>query len=307
MVISFPLMIRFSDGRSAIGESWLNHVHFSNAFCFQKMFLFGIHVLNMSINHQNEGTCKEDLTTTRLELCFEVSKSMTTEESIDFARKVESYITLLLAKMNVNPQNGFNYTEVDWLNFHMRNSLNDFSPRVLLTAKMITQVDLGIEKWNVAGEYDNIIFSNYYNGIRANSIISKYFHWFLIIEVIEHSKLYSREFTELLFTQSEIDIIVKSFKGNEAKSNAIKSLKSRTVKSRKRKLYEILRIIGVTEYSIYDEKNTLTEEIAGKILDYRNSLFHRGKKIDELFMWHHFFPIIRDIVDLLLRNSKLLD
>ena len=261
----------------------------------------------MSINPRNMGTCKEDLTTTNLELIFEVSKNMTSKESIDFARKVESYITLLMAKNNVNPQCGFNYTEVDWLNFNTRNSFNDFSPRVLLSAKMITQIDLVREKWLIAGEYDNVIFSNYYSGIKANDIISKYFHWFLIIEAIEHSNLYGNEFTEHLFEQSELESIVEQFKGNEAKSRAIKNLKSLTVKSRKRKLYEILQVISVTEYSIYDEKHALEDEVMGKILAYRNSLFHRGKKFDELFMWHHFFPIIRDIVDLLLRNLKLLD
>ena len=187
------------------------------------------------------GTYKEDLTTTRLELRFEVSKNMTSKESTDFARKVESYITLLMAKNNVNPQCGFNYTEVDWLNFNTRNSFNDFSPRVLLSAKMITQVDLSIEKWNIAGEYDNVIFSNYYNGIKAINIISKYFHWFFIIEMIEHSERYNREFTELLFTQSEIDTIAEPFKGNEVKSNAIKSLKSRTAKSRKKNYTRFFR------------------------------------------------------------------
>ena len=39
----------------------------------------------MSINPRNMGTCKEDLTTTNLELIFEVSKNMTSKESTDFA------------------------------------------------------------------------------------------------------------------------------------------------------------------------------------------------------------------------------
>ncbi|MBQ3443114.1 MAG: hypothetical protein IJG33_07710 [Selenomonadaceae bacterium] len=65
-------------------------------------------------------------------------------------------------------------------------------------------------------------------------------------------------------------------------------MKSLTVESRKRKLYKIIQKVGVTEYSIYDEKHALEKEVIGKILDYRNSLFHRVKKFDELFMWHHF-------------------
>ena len=92
MIMSVPLMIRFSGGRSDVGKSWLNDIRFSNAFCFQNLFLFGTHVLSMSINPRNMGTCKEDLTTTNLELIFEVSKNMTSKDSIDFARDCGQYM-----------------------------------------------------------------------------------------------------------------------------------------------------------------------------------------------------------------------
>lgn len=50
MIMSVPLMIRFSGGRSDVGESWLNDIRFSNAFCFQNLFLFGTHVLSNGVH-----------------------------------------------------------------------------------------------------------------------------------------------------------------------------------------------------------------------------------------------------------------
>lgn len=306
MVINFPLIIKSSGGRVDIGTSMSNCVLFKNSACFQEIFLFGVHILSVSINPRNTAVDKDFSVTEKFDFCFEVVKVMTREESIDFARKVESYFTLLLARKNVDPQSGFNYAEVDWLNFCTTNSFNNKVIRTTLLGKMTAQLELNREQWNVTNEYDDVIFSNYYDGLRANSCISKYFHWFLIIEVIEHSNRYKREFTELLFEASELDAIAKQFKSN-AKSEAIKSLKGRTKKSRKRKLYEILQTIGVNEYSIYDEKYCLTLETVNKIIEYRNSLFHRGGKFDERFIWYHFFPIVREIVTLLLNNPKLLD
>lgn len=306
MVINFPLIIRSSGGRLDVGTSMSNCVLFKNSACFREIFLFGAHILSVSINPRNIVVDKDFSITEKFDFCFEVAKDMTKEESIDFARKVEGYFTLLLSRTNVNPQNGFNYAEVDWLNFYTTNSFNDKVIRTTLLGNMTAQLELNREQWNVTNEYDNVIFSNYYDGVKANSCISKYFHWFLIIEVIEHSNRYKQEFTELLFAASELDVIAKQFK-SKAKSEAIKSLKGRTEKSRKIKLYEILQAIGVNEYSIYDEKYCLTLETVNKIIEYRNSLFHRGEKFDEEFMWHHFFSIVREIVTLLLNNPKLLD
>ena len=306
MVIHFPLMIKSSGGRIDIGTFMSNCVRFKNSACFREIFLFGVHILSVSINPRNIVVDKDFSVTEKFDFCFEVAKGMTREESIDFARKVESYFTLLLVRKNINPQSGFNYAEVDWLNFYTTNSFNDKVIRTTLSGKITAQLELNREQWNVTNEYDNVIFSNYYDGVKANSCISKYFHWFLIIEVIEHSNRYKREFTELLFAASELDAIAKQFK-SQAKSETIKSLKGRTEKSRKRKLYETLQAMGVNEYSIYDEKYYLTLETVNKIIEYRNSLFHCGEKFDEMFMWHHFFPIVREIVDLLLKNPNLLD
>ena len=306
MVINFPLIIKSSGVRIDIGTSMSNCVRFKNSACFREILLFGAHILSVSINPRNIFVDKNFPVTEKIDFCFEVAKDMTREESVDFARKIESYITLLLARKNVNPQNGFNYAEVDWLNFYTTSSLNDKVIRTALLIKGTVELELNIDQWKVANEYGNVIFSNYYNGIKANDVVSKYFHWFLIIEVIEKSSRYEREFTELLFEPNELDAVAKQFK-SQAKSNAIKSLKGRTKKSRKEKLYEILQAIGVKEYSAYDEKYCLSLETVNKIIDYRNSLFHRGEKFDEIFMWHHFFPIVREIVDLLLNNPKLLD
>lgn len=313
--INFLIEIKSSGRINQIGYSSINQVQITNVACFKDLRLFGFDVIVANISHQNIKTPNGVVFTTKINLNFELAQDVTKSESMSFARKVESYITLLLAKSDENPQSGFSYAEIDWLQFSSENTdslilrctLGIPSVKMSVSGEMTKSLAFRKEEWNVENEYNNLIFSNYYDGIKANHYASKYFHWFLIIEAIEHSELYKREFQERLFDSSELDAIAEQFNDNETKRNAITSLKSRTLMSRKEKLYTILQKLGITAYHLHGEDHILSRETVTKIIEFRNSLFHQGEKLDEWFIWNDLFPIVRDIADLLIRNPNLLD
>lgn len=307
--ITFSVEIKSSGGMSSIGYSSQNYVRVANFICCRKLRLFGSDVISLSISPQNMKSVKGMDVTTRLVFRVELDSSLTNKEIESFARKTESYTTLLLANSDVNPQSGFSYAEVDWLHFNPRetngSSLQDVW--IIMSSAMTKIVTFNKDQWNVENDYSNVIFDNYYDGIRATHCKSKYFHWFLIIEVIEHSNLYQRKFNEKLFDEVELEAIAKQFENDKTKRDAILGLKWRTKKQRAEKLHEILQEIGVGSYQFRDEKHELSLKTVKTMIDYRNKLFHRGEKLDEQFVWNKFFPIIREIVNLLLNHPNLLD
>ena len=310
--IRCPVEIKSSGERQWIGYSSINHVHIKEYICFENVKMFGLNIAGINITPKNKLSFDKGTITTKLELCFITVEDMNSEESIRFALNIEKHITFLLAESDENPMNGFSYAEIDWLNFRATKidslqipSLPSIQVYTLSTA--IKSLNFEIKHWSVANEYNDVIFDSYYNGIKANHYTSKYFHWFLIIEAIEKSNRYKREFQELLFDRSELDTIADQFKGNIVKCNAITGLKNRTIKSRKEKLYEILKKMGITSYRFHDKDHALSLDIIDKMIKFRSSLFHRGTKLDELFIWNDFFPIIRDIVRLLIKDPTLLD
>lgn len=307
--ITFSVEIKSSGGIRTVGYLSRNLVRVANFIYCQNLRLFGSDVISLSISPQNIKSVKGMEVTTRLVFRVELDSSLTNKEIESFARKTESYTTLLLASSDVNPQSGFSYAEVDWLHFNPietnNSSLQDVW--IIMSSAMTKIIELNKEQWNIENEYNNVIFDNYYDGIRATHCKSKYFHWFLIIEVIERSKLYQRKFQEKLFDADELEAIAKQFENDKTKREAILGLKGRTKKQRAEKLHEVLQEIGVGSYQFRDEKHELSLETVKTMIAYRNSLFHRGEKLDEQFVWNKFFPIIRDIVNSLLNRPNLLD
>lgn len=168
----------------------------------------------------------------------------------------------MLSNSDVNPQSGFSYAEVDWFQFNPI-ELDNYSlqnARIYTSSTWTKIVTFNKEQWNIENEYNNVIFDNYYDGIRATHCKSKYFHWFLIIEVIERSKLYQRKFQEKLFDADELEAIAKQFENDKTKREAILGLTGRTKKQRAAKLHELLREIGVGSYQFRDEKHELSLE-----------------------------------------------
>lgn len=260
--ITFSVEIKSSSGIRTVGYSSRNLVRVANFICCRNLRLFGLDVISLSISPQNMQSVGGTAITTRLDFRVELDSSLTNKEIESFARKTENYTTLLLANSDVNPHSGFSYAEVDWFQFNPI-ELDNYSlqnARIYTSSTWTKIVTFNKEQWNIENEYSNVIFDNYYDGIRATHCKSKYFHWFLIIEVIERSKLYQRKFQEKLFDADELEAIAKQFENDKTKRDAILNLKWRTKKQRVEKLHELLREIGVGSYQFHAEKHELSLE-----------------------------------------------
>ncbi|MCI5121402.1 MAG: hypothetical protein D3908_09485, partial [Candidatus Electrothrix sp. AUS4] len=82
----------------------------------------------------------------------------------------------------------------------------------------------------------------YYDGLVAEYPKSKYFHWFLILESLEHSDLYKKMFNDRLFDDTEEKAVrdLAEQMNDGTKKGAILQLLSRTKEVRKTKLLKLL-------------------------------------------------------------------
>ena len=237
-----------------------------------------------------------------------------------FIQNVAKHISYLLSKDEVNPQNGFCYAELNLFDLEILNNnesvLHDkitvgeksyfFKDR--MSAIFSTIFQFQENQWNINSDvYDSIILDIYYEGLKANTVKSKFFHWFLILEFIEHSKIYKDNFSDLLFDKKELEGLAQNFEKESDKYNAIMNLKGRSKESRPSKLYKILQKIGTDKYQFREEEYNLEMSTIKKILECRNKLFHQGQDFDENLLWNHLFPIIRDIVEKFMKNPKIFD
>lgn len=258
--ITFSVEIKSSGGIRTVGYLSRNLVRVANFICCRNLRLFGLDVISLSISPQNMQSVGGTAITTRLDFRVELDSILTNKELESFARKTASYTTLMLANSDVNPQSGFSYAEVNWFQFNPI-ELDNYSlqnARIYTSSTWTKIVTFNKEQWNIENEYNNVIFDNYYDGIRATHCKSKYFHWFLIIEVIEHSKLYQRKFKEKLFDADELEAIAKQFENDKTKREAILGLTGRTKKQRAEKLHEVLQEIGIGSYQFNAEKHELS-------------------------------------------------
>ena len=287
--------IKSSYGRSNIDYISTSYVNMPK-ISLNDRSLFGIKIQELSLT-PNNFICNSSGITRSVDVNCKFKDDLVIEEIVKFAKKIESYITLLFAKFENNPQNGLCYAEINW----------ETAKRWSMKISQVMKPFCNQEQWNIDDEYDHIIFSSYYEGIKANNVKSKYFHWFLILESLEKSKAYQNHFKERLFEESELERLAQEFKGNDDKYNAIMNLKGRTLKSRSEKLYEMLQLLGISSYHFEEAEHNLSKKLLKKIIDCRNNLFHQGKQFDENLLWRRLFPIVRTVVEALLQNPNFLD
>ena len=100
------LDIKASHKRSNIYFSYENHVRiFSEVhFCNRRLFGLNIHELRLTPNDVKHSS--RDSFTRRVTMRCEIENVPDCDDVIKFAKKIESYLTSLLVKFEVNPQSG---------------------------------------------------------------------------------------------------------------------------------------------------------------------------------------------------------
>ena len=310
VIINCSLQVRSSGERSSIGTSDANRCMFTEDVSLDGKTLFSIKILKGTIKPHNVTLKGGSSFTEKIQCDLEIENDIEADARIEFMTNFGRFLTFVVSQYEENPQNGFTYFEVDWLTYHSyKPNEGRYAPyHTTMKMTMTSRIPWDVIQWDatVIDECIEVIFNNYYNGIKANDFKSKYFHWFLILEAIEKSDAYKRAFAERLFDKTELEDIAKKFKKGTAKYNAIMNLKDRLMQSRKERLYKMLLKMGVQTYRLFEKDFTLSVDTVEQIIRYRNELFHEGGANDEWFVWRHLFPIVRTVIELLMKNPNLL-
>jgi hypothetical protein len=177
---------------------------------------------------------------------------------IDYLKKVAEYLSFLLNRDESNPHFGNSFVSLDWYEFasipspEAGDHINDqvqVNSGIRLEAKfrVATMREVAFSDRHDKDRRHHDVLRFYFGGLSAEDKKSKYFHWFLVLECLEHSPGYKQRFSRKLF-DSEEEQRLRKIAGelnDDSKKSAILGLLARTKYSRSRKLFEFVRAVGL--------------------------------------------------------------
>ena len=233
---------------------------------------------------------------------------------VKYLKRAAEFLSFLINKKEHNPHYGTNFIKLEWFDFKaVMIQENDepftdvihLSDALALSSTRTVTLEEGEES---QGTYHDIM-QFYFDGLRAEHKKSKYFHWFLILEDLEHSEKYKALFNpNKLFDENETQQLkeVANKMNNGAKKGAVLNLLSRTKEFRSYKLHKLINEFGITSISALGKTYDISEEKIKQVIDGRNALFHRGSDFPELILWNILFPLVTKIVEHVSRKQGCL-
>jgi len=165
------------------------------------------------------------------------------------------------------------------------------------------------ENKSFIGAFNHEIIHIYHNGLKAESEKSKFFHWFLILEFLENTPLYSNLFPKgSMFNDEEtkkIKTLANTFSSD--KKGIVLSLLSRTSEYRGTKLFELLTKINIVNISTMQGKEEISINTIKEIISSRNKLFHRSSEFPTTTLWFKLFPIVTAVVEQIIYNKQCIE
>lgn len=230
------------------------------------------------------------------------------EQQVSFLELIASYISLRIGVEEVNPHYGTLFVKPKW---HQLESIGDAPARSMLSAslslKSILTLDISAEKFLPSAHSDLLNF--YYDGLRAEHLKSKYFHFFLVLEYLEISQKYKTLFDKhKLFDTSEAKLIeTLANKMPPPKKGALLNVLSRTKDSRESKLLAIIHGLGITSITTLGQNKNVDLAMIKSITKNRNKLFHSGAAFPAEALWRELFQLATLVVAHISRNPTCLD
>ncbi|MBX6422002.1 hypothetical protein [Thermosulfurimonas sp. F29] len=266
---------------------------------------FGLTNTEVNINKTYEDSYKFSI----------ISSSLCTkEDQINFIDCLAKFFSFYINATEPNPHYGTFFIKIDWFHLNITNTTKNFQNTISLrdglsiTTKRI--FDLSVVPWSINLNNDilNDLLHFYYSGSKEEHEKSKYFHWFLILEYLEHTNKYKKMFSDPLFEGIEKIKIEKlaDFMKDDRKKSIIKGLLRYTKKKRSEKLLEFLKYLGIIKYKSFDKILKLNEQIVKELIDERNRIFHIGESVSKSLLWGHLFPIVTKILEIVSLNPELL-
>jgi hypothetical protein len=158
------------------------------------------------------------------------------------------------------------------------------------------------------GQYTDLL-GFFYDGLRAEYYKSKYVHWFLVLESLEYSTRYKRQFeSSRLFGQGDQRAIreIADTLSDSVKRSALLNVLTRTASPRPAKLVQVLKDIGISSYWFAEQETPISEGIVRSLIESRNYVVHTSSEFDKTLLWAHLFPIARAVVKRAMEDPQLL-
>jgi hypothetical protein len=273
---------------------------------------FGLKNTSVEIEKCNDSQYK--LSIESYELIDQVSQ-------IKYLDDLSSFLSFLIGKGEINGSYGTPYIHLKLESFlctektvqdHKLNGndivINDFL-HISDSLSIQSTRHFKFENSSLSGAFNHDVVSVYRNGLKAESEKSKFFHWFLILEFLEGTPLYSQMFPKgSMFNDEEtrkIRELANTLQND--KKGILLSVLTRTSEFRGKKLSDLLANIGVTSISSMQGNHEVSIDTIKEIIDARNKIFHRGNELPTGILWFKLFPIVTAVVEKLVYERDCIE
>ncbi|ENP8355505.1 hypothetical protein KIP00_22685 [Vibrio sp. B513a] len=243
------------------------------------------------------------------------------ETQAQYLQNLASYLSFVVAKNEYNGRHGTPYVYVNYETFSVKSievenySIKDNSVALhsilnITDSLSVTAIhSVKFNEENIVNINHNELLSYNYNGLKAESEKSKFFHLFLIVECLEGSARYNQMFPSgTMFSEKDkvaISNLANTFSND--KKNALLSILNRTSGFRNNKLFDFICTLGIEGLTSIQGTAPITIETIKTVTSARNKLFHRGSELPTNTLWFILFPLVTKIVEKTIQDQSCLE
>ncbi|MGR5080897.1 hypothetical protein [Photobacterium swingsii] len=243
------------------------------------------------------------------------------ETQAQYLQKLASYLSFVVAKNERNGHYGTPYVHTNYETFSAKpievenHSIQDNSialHSILNITDSLSMTAIHSVKFNeenITNINHNELLNYYYNGLKAESEKSKFFHWFLIVECLEGSARYSQMFPNGTMFSEEDKVAIRTLANtfSNDKKNILLSTLNRTSGFRNNKLFDFICALDIQELTSMQGTTPVTIETIKTVTLARNKLFHRGSEFPTNILWFTLFPLVTKIVEKTIQDQSCLE
>ncbi|WP_337073874.1 hypothetical protein [Aeromonas veronii] len=228
------------------------------------------------------------------------------EKQGKYLEKITILLSSILGFKEKNPFYGTPFITLNLHSFHSRveGTSSETTLQLSDSLHLKSTANVKFSDFDFSSIQDTELLNHYYNGLRAESGKSKFFHFFLILEILECSDLYKKMFPAgtLFDNNQKAEILKFADKFSGAQKSSLLNCLSRTEKFRNEKLLNILNKIGITTVDGVASQIILDQSTIKNITDARNKLFHKGEVFNENLLYYTLFPLVTQVVKKVLKD-----
>ncbi len=243
------------------------------------------------------------------------------ERQVQYLAKLTSYLSFVIAKTECNGHYGTPFIKIKYETFH--STPIEVSHHEIIENRFALESVVGISErislaMNVSVRFSNEnvrrishheLLTYYYNGLKAESEKSKFFHWFLIIEYLEGCARYKEMFPDgtLFSEQEKVQIKALADTLSVGKKSVLLSLLTRTSEYRNSKLLQFISALGILNLEFMGRTISVTIDSVSRITSVRNKLVHKGSEFPADTLWTTLFPLVSQVVERAIETPDCLE